>query len=225
MGKECVEAGRSKWRLAAAAAAAGHDLVIVDDGFSHWALARDLDIVLLDTIDPWAGGLLPLGRAREPRRALQRADWIVMSHAGDAAHARETASAVAPWAPAARFAAGRHALSGVHGLDGRPSPRGGPARLVTATGNPAAVERTALEAGFWPVVTSRYRDHHWLSRGEAGREYAAAKAAGATLLLTLKDSVRWPLVEVEVAVLEVRWEWLFGGEELVTDMLASGSEA
>jgi tetraacyldisaccharide 4'-kinase len=49
-----VFSGRRKVDLAAAAATSGHDLVLVDDGFSHWPLARDLDLVLLDAGNPGA---------------------------------------------------------------------------------------------------------------------------------------------------------------------------
>ncbi len=47
----------------------GADCVVLDDGFQHRRLGRDLDIVVIDTLDPWGGGLiLPAGRLREPVR-------------------------------------------------------------------------------------------------------------------------------------------------------------
>jgi len=60
---------------AAAAAALGADLVVLDDGFQHRALARDFDVVLLDAR---RGPLLPAGPLREPLRALRRADAVVL---------------------------------------------------------------------------------------------------------------------------------------------------
>jgi tetraacyldisaccharide 4'-kinase len=53
------------------------DVVIVDDGFQHLALARDLDVVLVDATDPRGLRVVPEGRAREDRRALARADLIL----------------------------------------------------------------------------------------------------------------------------------------------------
>jgi len=54
------------------------DLFLLDDGFQHWRLARDLDIVLLSPVDPLGNGkLIPLGTLREPPDALNRADLIV----------------------------------------------------------------------------------------------------------------------------------------------------
>jgi len=54
----------------------GADVVVLDDGFQHLRLERDLDIVVIDAGDPWGGHRLPpLGRLREPVAALAR--WIV----------------------------------------------------------------------------------------------------------------------------------------------------
>jgi len=55
------------------------DIFLLDDGFQHVKLARDRDIVLIDALDPFAGGLFPLGRRREPRKALVRASAIVVT--------------------------------------------------------------------------------------------------------------------------------------------------
>jgi tetraacyldisaccharide 4'-kinase len=217
LGEERVVAGGDKRTLAQRAAARSRRLVIVDDGFSHWRLARDLDVVLLDARDPWGGGrLLPAGRLREPRRALQRAAAIVLSRLDPGQDTRLLFDAVRDYAPAAELAAGRHRITGVRGLDGAPRAARGPARVVTATGNPAAVERSAREAGFEPVTLSSYRDHHWFSAAEARRELERARRAEGTLVLTPKDEVRWPAParDPRVAVLEVEWEWSAGGERL-----------
>lgn len=54
------------------------DVFLLDDGFQHWALERDMDIVLVDPLDPNAGGgVFPAGFLREGPAALSRADWIV----------------------------------------------------------------------------------------------------------------------------------------------------
>jgi len=225
LGAGRVYAGDSKWRLAARAAADGHAVVIVDDGFSHWALERDVDALLVDAHDPWAGGaLLPAGRMREPHRAVQRAGWLVAAQARDAAHAAAALAAVAPWAPAARTAAGRHRLTGVCDLAGAAVAPRGPARLVTATGNPESAARTAREAGYDAVGVAAYRDHHWFTAAEAARELARARDDGAALLLTAKDAVRWPVADARVAVLRVAWEWLSGGDAFVACALAGGGD-
>lgn len=56
------------------------DVLILDDGFQHWRLFRDLDIVLIDSADPFGNGqLLPCGILREPRSSLKRADLLVLT--------------------------------------------------------------------------------------------------------------------------------------------------
>jgi len=58
----------------------GAQVLILDDGFQHYALRRDLDIVLIDTSNPFGPGtLLPRGILREPLRALRRADAIMLT--------------------------------------------------------------------------------------------------------------------------------------------------
>lgn len=215
LGAGAVYAGASKRDLAAAAARAGRRLVLVDDGFSHWGLERDLDVVLLDARDPWEEGrLLPAGRLREPLRALQRAGVVVVTRLAPGEDAAPWLARAGRHAPAARLAAGRHAPDGVRWLAGGEVPAGARAWVLTATGNPAAVEATAREAGLAVVGRSTFRDHHWFSAGEARAARARAARAGAALVVTAKDAVRWPAAAgVEgVAVLAVRWAWVAGGE-------------
>jgi tetraacyldisaccharide 4'-kinase len=213
VGVDATFAGTRKLAEARRAAAAGSTLVLVDDGFSHWALERDLDVVLLDRTDLWGGGrLLPAGRLREPLRALQRAQVIIVTRLEPGEDAAPLLAEVQRRAPAATLAAARHVPDGVRDLEGQPVVMGGPARVLTATGNPRAVAASAREAGFAPVTLSAYRDHHWFTRAEAEREVTAAR--GAMLLLTAKDAVRWPAgaPRERVAVLGTRWQWVTGGE-------------
>ncbi|HZW29293.1 MAG TPA: tetraacyldisaccharide 4'-kinase, partial [Isosphaeraceae bacterium] len=58
------------------------DILVLDDGFQHRRLARDLDVVLIDALEPFGlGHLLPRGLLREPVRSLRRADLVVLSRA------------------------------------------------------------------------------------------------------------------------------------------------
>ena len=214
IGPERVYAGRVKRDLAAAAAGAGAQLILVDDGFSHWALERDLDVVLLEAADPWGGGrLLPAGRLREPRRALQRAGIVIVTRIpADAADAPDLAE-IRRVAPAALIATARHEVRGFRSIGGAPCARPARVRIVSATGHPDAVERSAREAGCEVAGRGDYRDHHWFTPAEARREHGLAR--GGTLLLSAKDAVRWPegAPRDGVAVLETRWEWVRHGED------------
>ncbi len=84
LGRAIVLVGKNRARAAEMAAAAGADVVIMDDGLQHWKLSRDLDIVLLDGKRPLGNGwLLPAGRLREPAPAMKRADIIIATRSGD----------------------------------------------------------------------------------------------------------------------------------------------
>ena len=91
-------------RAALARKAAGEmpaDAFILDDGFQHWRLKRELDIVVIDAVNPFGNGaVLPRGILREPLTALRRADIFVVSKADLGAanldHIRKVLARVAP---------------------------------------------------------------------------------------------------------------------------------
>jgi tetraacyldisaccharide 4'-kinase len=58
----------------------GSSIAVLDDGFQYWELVRDLNIVLVDSRDPFGNGhLFPRGLLREPKKALERADIVVFT--------------------------------------------------------------------------------------------------------------------------------------------------
>src|SRR5688572_14608644 len=90
---------------AAALSAAPADVAILDDGFQHEPLARDLDVVLIDASDPFGNRrLLPRGPLREPLAALRRAQFVFLTRAELASEAdvERLAAEVRALAPAAR---------------------------------------------------------------------------------------------------------------------------
>lgn len=212
LGDDAVLAGSSKLRLAEQAAAVAK-LVLVDDGFSHWPLERDVDIVLVDASDPWGGGrMLPAGRLREPRRALQRAEAVVVTRVPPEADAGFRAfEDVRRAAPAALFAGARHRVTGFRDLAGQSCPRPSPVHVVAATGNPEAVVASARDAGCTVTGHSFYRDHHWFTPAEVERERRHAADRGASVLLTAKDAIRWPDDGAGDLVMDVAWHWAWGG--------------
>lgn len=77
-----IAVGRDRVVMAKQAMAASPeiDLFILDDGFQYWKLDRDLDIVLIDALNPFGNGhLLPRGLLREPLTALQRAGVVLLT--------------------------------------------------------------------------------------------------------------------------------------------------
>ena len=98
----------------------GVNWFVLDDGFQHLQLARDVDIVMIDATNPFGGGhLLPAGRLREPKTALARADIMVLtrsihSPAVEAAVRRDTNAPIFYARAGARFSL-RPVSSASHG--------------------------------------------------------------------------------------------------------------
>ncbi len=143
----------------------GVDIHILDDGFQHWALERDVDIVLIDvTHDPSEWALLPAGRLREPASALERADIIVLTRA-DLADARPVEERVRQISPRARIFHSHTKLSRlVDVATGRVYPpgafQGEPVYAFCGIGNPKAFFADLKKWGFSVVARHAFRDHH-----------------------------------------------------------------
>jgi tetraacyldisaccharide 4'-kinase len=225
LGNDAVVAGSRKLQLARQAATSAR-LVLVDDGFSHWPLERDVDIVLVDASDPWGGGrMLPAGRLREPRRALQRAEAVVVTRLPQA----ETldngplAEVVHRAAPAALLAGARHVVTAFRDFAGAARPGPARAHVVAATGNTQAVVDSARSASCVVTGHSFYRDHHWFTPAEVARERRRAADVGAQVLLTAKDAVRWPDDRHGEVVMDVAWQWAWGGDAVEALVFGDGS--
>lgn len=186
----------------------GVRVVILDDGFQHLRLARDLDIVLLDASHPLGNGrLLPRGTLREPVKALARADLVIMTRTGG----------VAPHQPAelAGLLWGRPVFYTNH----RPVIRqivtaGTPCGIAAALGageglhyrldnkKVAAFAGLANPASFWhsirvlggePLQTQAFGDHYNYRRSELEVLAATAVSHGLDCLVTsAKDFMRFP---------------------------------
>jgi tetraacyldisaccharide 4'-kinase len=176
------------------------DSIVLDDGFQHFRLARQLDLVSVDATCPFGGGhCLPRGTLREPFRALRRAGAIVLTRT-DQVGPREVERIFRKLRRVggrASFATTIHAPHAVRPLAGGADlPPGRLAGLkayaVSGIGNPAAFERTLASLGCRVVGTARFPDHHRY-RAEDIRELAgAAETAGADAIVTTqKDAVKW----------------------------------
>jgi tetraacyldisaccharide 4'-kinase len=174
------------------------EVLLLDDGFQHRALARDLDLVVLDAANPFGNGrLLPRGPNREPRAALARAGLVWLSRADQAAPERlDALRALAREATGREPVESRHApLELVDGTLGRSL--GDPARLrgervviLCGLARPAGFRRTIEGLGAEIAGERIYPDHHRFSPAELDEALAAAAAAGARLVTTEKDAVR-----------------------------------
>ncbi len=186
---------------------------LLDDGFQHFRLARDCDIVLIDVLDPFGGGVFPRGRLREPEEALARASVFVLTRteAGrrydGIEHRLRKTNARAPIFRSSVMAKGWRTASG--------TPAHPPVENTAAfcgLANPFTFFRSVEAAGIRPVWTKIFPDHHRYTPEEI-RDMASRTSV---LLTTEKDLVNVPedlrenilwleidlQVEGEVALLE-----------------------
>jgi tetraacyldisaccharide 4'-kinase len=199
--------GADRYKSGMALAARGANWFILDDGFQHLQLARDVNIVLIDASKPFGGGhLLPAGRLREPRSALKRADLIVITRSK---HAPAIESVIHHYSNAPIF----YAHTKLDSVRSRLQPqltlaeaRRGAFFAFCGIGNPGAFIADLREWGFQIVGHKFFRDHHRYSSSDMAEIEKEARNAGATgLICTEKDSFNLPetLPSVDVWVCKI----------------------
>jgi tetraacyldisaccharide 4'-kinase len=220
-------------RVAAAQAALAEvpeAVLVLDDAFQHRRIARDLDIVMLDALEPFGfDHVLPRGTLREPVEGLARADVVLLSR-GDLLSKDERAAIrarVASLAPQALWGVVVHRPTRLVRNDGATetleSLAGKRAFAFCGLGNPAGFRQTlaGLSLAAWEL--EEFPDHHQYTENDLARVAQRAKSSGADLVLcTAKDLVKTtdsrlgdiPLwaVEIDIGFLE--------GEEGLKDAIA-----
>jgi tetraacyldisaccharide 4'-kinase len=203
----------------------GADALLLDDGFQHRALARDLDVVVLDAANPIGNGhLLPAGPGREPLAALRRAGLIWLSRVDQAEPA-----GLERWRRLAVESTGRSPVESRHApLDlvdgtlarslGLATLRGRKVLLLSGLARPGGFRRTVEALGAEVVGERRHPDHHRFTAVELDRALAEVDRRGAALLVTTeKDAVRLDPVRAadpRLAVVRIDAEVVVGQADL-----------
>jgi tetraacyldisaccharide 4'-kinase len=174
------------------------ELIVLDDGFQHRRLGRDLDIVLLDALEPFGfDHIFPRGTLREPVSGLRRAQAVCLSRA-DAVSADEREAIrrrVAAVAPQAVWCEAAHAAAALVNAAGKQQPIGAFAgRRVAAfcgIGNPAGFRHTLSAIGCEVAAWRAFADHHAYSPADLDSLSALAGDSRAdALVCTEKDLVK-----------------------------------
>lgn len=195
-------------------------VIILDDGFQHLRLFRDLDIVLVDAVNPLGyGRLLPSGLLREPPEAFGRADIVVITHADAGRDLDSAIQAIRRYASTTPIALAVHrpvslidVKSGerldLERLDGR--------RLLAVSGiaNPSRFEATLVQCGAFVMAQRVFPDHHCYSPADLEIINGAARDIGASMVVTTeKDMVK--LARFDFAGMDVPFYALSISLELV----------
>jgi len=186
----------------------GAEVAILDDGFQHWQLERDMDILLVDAVNVFGNGyMLPRGTLREPISHISRADVCLLTKVDQAAdgsreYIRDTVH---------RYNDGAQIVESIHeprrfipladwyvdiageGIDVNQM-RGRKIMAVSAIGNPASFEQTLSDLGVIIIESLRYPDHHDYSMLEMSDILRQAENMGAeAIVITEKDAVKIPM--------------------------------
>ena len=206
------------------------DLFLLDDGFSHLRLHRDLDLVAFPAADPFGGGRLPpFGRLREPLAAMTRAHAAILTGAPALDHrgadyrgadhrGADFAEALRPYGFTGPGFASR-TVPGAVRIGGGELAAGARVFLVTAIARPEAFAATVRALGFEVAGELTFPDHHRYPPASLARIAEAFRASGAAAVLTTsKDRVKLHgQLDAPLAELPIRaepepafWQWLDG---------------
>jgi tetraacyldisaccharide 4'-kinase len=186
------------------------DVLVMDDGFQHFRLHRDMDLACLDASQDGAlfrrGALLPAGRLREPLSGLARAGVVFLTKSDlaspeDLAFLKERAAELAPEATVVPV---RYRVS-LWDL-GNPvkDAKGLPVLALSALARPEAFESSLRRLGA-EVAAQRFRDHHVFTPWEREAALERARREGRRLVVTEKDRQRLP-ADFPCLVARLDWE-------------------
>lgn len=216
-------------RVAAARWAREHlksEVFVLDDGFQHLRVRRELDVVTVDGTNPFGGGrLLPQGRLREPLQSLKRADLIIITRSEQARDISALKREVEKLSGRKRVILSRTRTGAVRPLM---QPTQGPlsapnayrVAAFCALGNPQAFFRHLERAGFDLTSTRAFTDHHAYTQSDVESIAREARKRGAeALLTTAKDAVKLRSLRFELPCFVVEIECDFENEATLRSML------
>ena len=201
----------------------GTDVLILDDGFQFLKLKQHINIVLVDSTDPFGNGhVLPRGILREPIKNIRRADYIFLSKSDGShklIHLKEFIRRHNRRAEIIECCHRPKYLEEVY-VRGRREPleklRGARVAALSAIAVPAGFEAFLRQLGAELVATESFADHHRYTQQEIIDFINTAKAARADFIVTTeKDAVRIPKLErldVPLYFLRVEIDILSGQE-------------
>lgn len=171
------------------------DVFVLDDGFQHLRLCRDLNFLTLDATNPFGyGRLLPAGLLREPVSSIGRAQCLVITRSDQISEKELEAltATLRSMCPAVPVAATVHAPTGVHFADTRAESSSWlKDRSVLAfcgIGNPKAFFTTVEKLGARLVGTRIFDDHHHCTQADFDDLHQEALRSGAHILLTTEKN-------------------------------------
>ena len=201
----------------------GSNFFILDDGFQHMALERDLDLVLLDASEPFGNGrLLPWGPLREPISQLSRADAFILTRTSP--YDRNIPDVIKRKFPSTPVFHADHVPSELvfpHSSEARDpgSIQGEPVVAFAGIAHPELFAQTLHTLAARVVLFKGFRDHYRYTKEDIEALLRIKERVGARYLITTeKDWVRIAQLNVvspEIAYLDIEFAFLSGYDEFI----------
>lgn len=207
----------------------GVDTLIMDDGFQHLHLKPKINIMLVDSTNPFSNHeLLPRGLLREPIKNMRRADFIFLTKSNGGKHLRHLKSFISKHNPRAEIIECTHKPQYLRNLltnEDLPLSelKGKKITSISGIAVPESFENFLTGFGAELIHKERYADHHKYTRSEIVDFLDKSKELGAEMVLTTeKDAVRFPDLESHpVPTLYLRVEIdILSGEESFKDAIS-----
>lgn len=203
----------------------GCNVLILDDGFQHRRLSRDLDLLLIDAMQPWGyGHVLPRGLLREPKVGLLRADLVIITRADQCSESdrQQLKAEIAKLRGADPCVEVAFTPQRLVELTGTPRPlddlKGKRITAFCGIGNPSGFQKTLASIGMTTDLQV-YPDHHHYQPADLRHLQAIAAATSSDFVLTtLKDLVKIPVASWHgppLCAVEIGVEFLSGREHLM----------
>ena len=180
------------------------ECLVLDDGFQHRRLHRDLDIVLIDATLPFGyDRLLPRGLLREPISALRRADLVILTRTDlvDSEHREQTIARIRKQIGDRPLPETRTVIANLMQSDGTQAPierlSDLPIFFFCGIGNPESFEVSLHQQGLDICGSTIFPDHHHFSSEEIAQIGTSARDCGAAAIVcTQKDLVKIGTLEI-----------------------------
>lgn len=207
----------------------GVDTLIMDDGFQHLHLKPKVNILLVDSTNPFSNhNLLPRGLLREPIKNIRRADYIFLTKSNGGKHLRRIKEFLRKHNPRAEVIECTHRPQYLRNLQtgedlDLSELKGKKISAISGIAVPESFENFLTDFGAEIIYKERYADHHRYRRHEIENFIKESKKLGAQMILTTeKDAVRFPELEkYEVPSFYLRVQIdILSGEESFNDAIS-----
>ena len=198
------------------------DVIILDDGFQYLMLKPHINIVLVDSSDPFGNGhVLPRGVLREPIKNIRRADYIFLTKSDGSHKIEHLKRFIRRHTRRAEIIECCHKPQNLVTLEGRnilplSALKGAKVAALSAIARPDSFERFLEDFGADLVLKDHFADHHRYTQQEIIDFVNQAKAAGTEMIVTTeKDAVRIPRLDrcdVPILYLRIQIDILSGQE-------------